>query len=108
MHIVFVGVLCVLGGFLITYRGKQASESTLSNIAGCCAIGIASFPTGIGGFHPKPGSPNEYVTLFKPVSDAWGTVHFVFAFALFTCFIIFCLKYFQEPDSNYSGEPVQV
>ncbi|MGC4036109.1 MAG: hypothetical protein QM764_09120 [Chitinophagaceae bacterium] len=104
MHIVFVGVLCVLGGFLITYRGKRAAESTLSNIAGCCAFGIASFPTTVGDFRPQPGSPNQYVSLFREVSNGWGTVHFIFAFALFTCFIIFCLKYFQQPDESYTGE----
>jgi len=105
MHIVFVCALCVLGGFLITYRGKPENiwESRVSNIAGYCAFGIAAFPTQFNGFRPPCRGTNQYLYLLKEVSDFWGSVHFVFAGFLFTCFIIFCLYFFQKPDGNYQG-----
>lgn len=104
MHIIFVCILCVLGGFLFTYRGKYKSESRLANIAGCCAFGIASFPTPVDGFIPNPyPAANQYLQLTNNVSGFWGNMHFAFAGALFVCFIIFCLYYFQKPDDNYTG-----
>jgi magnesium-transporting ATPase (P-type) len=103
MHITFVCILCVLGGFLITYKGKDRWESRLSNLAGFCAFGIASFPTKFEGFIRAPDGTNQYLQLMKNVSDFWGAMHFVFAGLLFTCFIIFCLHFFQKPDRNYSG-----
>jgi uncharacterized membrane protein len=103
MHIVFVCILCMLGGFLLTYQGKSPWESRLSNIAGFFAIGIAAFPTGFEGFLPDKDGPNQYLQLLNKVTGVWGKVHFGFAFALFICFIIFCLHYFQKPDDNYVG-----
>ncbi len=109
MHIIFTGILCVLGGFLITYRGKSKKtgnpwESRVSNIAGFCAFGIASFPTCFDGFRPPLDGSNQYLLLLNPVSDLWGNIHFAFAGSLFFCFILFCLYFFQKPDGVYSGE----
>jgi hypothetical protein len=104
MHIVFVSILCVLGGFLISYRGKDVWESRLSNLAGCCAFGIAAFPTSFGGFQPEKNGKNHYLNLIKEVTDFWGAVHFGFAAALFICFILFCLYFFQKPDGHYTGQ----
>lgn len=104
MHIVFICILCMLGGFLITYQGKSAWESRLSNIAGYSAIGIAAFPTTFGGFRPEKDGVNQYLKLLSDVTVFWGGVHFVFACLLLACFTIFCLKYFQIPDQNYEGE----
>ena len=101
MHIVFICILCMLGGFLITYQGKSPWESRLSNMAGYFAIGIAAFPTSFEGFRPEENG--EYLKLRNVVTEFWGGVHFGFAFALFTCFIIFCLHYFQIPDEEYEG-----
>jgi hypothetical protein len=103
MHIVFVCILCMLGGFLITYQGKSIWESRLSNMAGFFAIGIAAFPTVFNGFLPEKDGPNQYLQLRSDVTEFWGNVHFGFAFALFTCFTIFCLHYFQKPDVEYTG-----
>lgn len=103
MHIVFVCILCMLGGFLITYRGKDSWESRLSNLAGFFAIGIAAFPTASRGFQPEQNGKNQYLQLSSEVADFWGYMHFGFAFALFVCFTIFCLYYFQKPDDKYAG-----
>ena len=101
MHIVFICILCMLGGFLITYQGKTPWESRLSNLAGFLAIGIAAFPTGFNGFRPE--SDGEYLKLRNDVTAFWGGVHFGFAFLLFMCFTVFCLHFFQIPDQKYEG-----
>jgi hypothetical protein len=103
MHIAFVSILCVLGGFLITYKGKDPWESRLSNLAGLFAVCIAAFPTAFSGFQPAQDGKNQYLQLTKEVTKFWGGMHFVFASALFVCFIIFCLHFFQKPDADYQG-----
>ena len=103
MHIAFVSILCVLGGFLITYKGKDPRESRLSNFAGIFAVCIAAFPTPFTGFLPEKDGKNQYLKLSNEVTDFWGSMHFVFASALFACFIIFCLYFFQKPDADYKG-----
>ena len=45
----------------------------------------------------------QYLQLTKEVTEFWGSMHFGFAFALFACFIIFCLYFFQKPDADYEG-----
>lgn len=104
MHIVFVGTLCVLGGFLITYHGTDKWESRLSNLAGFCAFGIAACPTTVTAFISNNAINNLYLNLCKPVPPGWGIIHFIFAGSLFACFTVFCLVYFQRPDETYTGE----
>ena len=104
MHIAFVSILCVLGGFLITYKGKNRWESRLSNWAGFFAVCIAAFPTAFSGFQPQQDGKNQYLKLINEVTEFWGSMHFVFASALFICFIIFCLYFFQKPDADYQGD----
>ncbi len=105
MHIVFVAVLCMLGGFLLSYRGKDKWESMLSNLAGICAICIAAFPTAFAGFLPETNPSNQYLQIKNyEVSKFWGNAHFVFAATLFACFIVFCFYFFQKPDDNYNGK----
>ena len=106
MHFAFVCILCVLGGFLITYKGKDKWESRLSNLAGFCAFGIAAFPTRFEGFLPAEDGINQYLQLMQEVTHFWGSMHFGFAGLLFTCFIIFCLYFFKKPDEYYSGAEV--
>ena len=103
MHIVFIGCLCILGGFLITYEGRQTGESRLSNIAGCFAFGIAAFPTSFCGFQPPSNGSNQYLFLTVNVNAQLGALHFVFAGLLFVCFAIFCFIYFPIPDAEYIG-----
>lgn len=103
MHIVFVTALCVLGGFLITYKGKPGNpwESRFSNIAGYLALGVAALPTQLAGFRYAPNSENQYLQLCKEISKGWGNIHFAVAGLLFVCFIIFCWVFFQWPDKIY-------
>lgn len=99
MHIIFTGVLCVLGGFLITYKGKDKWESRLSNLAGFCAFGIATCPTKFSGFIQNHNADNIYLLICNAVTEGWGKIHFAFAGLLFGCFVIFCLYFFQKPDN---------
>jgi len=103
MHIAFVAILCVLGGFLMTYRGKDPWESRLSNLAGFFAVCIAAFPTAFKGFQQDENDRIQYLQLIKEVTEFWGSMHFGFAFALFACFTIFCLYFFKKPDADYEG-----
>ena len=110
MHIVFVCTLCVLGGFLTTYKGKKDNpwESRVSNIAGYCAFGVAAFPTQFTGFRPEETGTNQYLKLLNDIPDFWGGLHFAFAGALFFCFFIFCIYFFQKPDNLYTHPEQQI
>ncbi|MES2850699.1 MAG: hypothetical protein V4685_16690 [Bacteroidota bacterium] len=104
MHIVFVGLLCLMGGFLITYRGKVNFENIISNIAGFCAICVAAFPTNFEGFCGAGGADCQFIRITTASSDIvplWvGKLHFGFATILFVCFTIFCMVIFQQPDDE--------
>ena len=106
MHIVFVGTLCVLGGFLITYRGRSSYkyENGISNFAGVCAFGVAMFPTDMKGLINPPGCSCQFIELKPALIDAehTGWIHYGFAAALFICFVFFCMRIFQDSDL---GEP---
>ena len=45
MRNIFVGSLCAIGVFLISYDGYDLADRTITDVAGLCAICIASFPT---------------------------------------------------------------
>ena len=105
MHVIFVGTLCVLGGFLITYRGTSSFENRVSNFAGAFAFGVAICPTDIDGFIGTGGSSCQFIQLTTNLPDnamPWyiGKLHFGFAALLFVCFVIFCKKIFQEADEG--------
>lgn len=109
MHIVFVCTLCVLGGFLITYKGKPDNpwESRVSNFAGYCVFSVAAFPTTFHGFRPPANGTNQYLHLTKDVTVGMGSIHFLSAGLLFGCFILFCWVFFQKPDEQYTGEELE-
>lgn len=52
MRNVLVGSLCVLGVFLIAYKGHDKLETWVTNIAGAAAIGVAFCPTSSPAFRP--------------------------------------------------------
>lgn len=45
MRNIFVGSLCAIGVFLISYDGYDLADRTITDVAGLCAICIACFPT---------------------------------------------------------------
>jgi hypothetical protein len=95
MHIAFVGVLCILGAVLISYReGQHKWANIVSTFAGFSALGVAIFPTDFDGFMGQ-----EY--FITTAGAEWFTyVHFGSAFLLFACFVVFCFKMFQESDDK--------
>lgn len=44
MRDVFVGIMCVTGVFLISYKGYMLRDNMMATIGGVCAIGVALFP----------------------------------------------------------------
>ncbi len=74
---VLVGVLFVLGFFLLSYKGYEKIDDHASDVGCIAALGIALFPT---------------TSSIKAVH----IMHFVFAFLLFSTFIFFCLYLFRK------------
>ena len=78
---ILVGVLFVLGFFLMTYKGYNRTDSIAANLGCVFALGVALFPT---------TSTNNIV----------HTMHFVFAVLLFSVFIFFSIYLFRKTDPN--------
>lgn len=78
---ILVGVLFVLGFFLMTYKGYDKVDSRVANLGCIFALGVALFPT---------TSSNHTVHI----------MHFVFALLLFTVFIVFSIYLFRKTDPN--------
>ena len=82
-RVVFVGVLFVLGFFLILYRGFTTIENWVLNIAGACAIIIALCPM------PMPDNCTNCG------SNPYSSLHYPAAVVLFVCLAFvaaFCTK----------------
>src|SRR5260370_2075377 len=52
MRNILVASLCVLGVFLLTYRGYDDLDNPITNVAGIAAVRVALFPTSNPAFHP--------------------------------------------------------
>ena len=74
---ILVGVLFVLGFFLMTYKGYNRTDSRVANLGCVFALGVALFPT---------TSHNNAVHI----------MHFVFAVLLFSVFIFFSIYLFRK------------
>lgn len=74
---ILVGVLFVLGFFLMTYKGYEKIDSRAANLGCVFALGVALFPT---------TSHNHVVHI----------MHFVFAVLLFSVFIFFSIYLFRK------------
>jgi hypothetical protein len=74
---ILVGVLFVLGFFLMTYKGYDKTDSRAANLGCVFALGVALFPT---------TSTNNIVHI----------MHFVFAVLLFSVFIFFSIYLFRK------------
>jgi hypothetical protein len=49
---ILVASLCVLGTFLLTYKGYDKLDSWITNVCGAATIAVALFPTSNPGFKP--------------------------------------------------------
>lgn len=75
---ILVGVLFVLGFFLLSYKGPERIDNRAADIGCVAALGVALFPT-------------------TWCNTCWvHYMHFVFAFTLFSVFIFFSLVLFRK------------
>ncbi|WP_132782242.1 DUF998 domain-containing protein [Treponema sp. J25] len=77
MQDVFVGILWVVGLFLISYKGYDCLDDWVTNLSGIFAIGVALFPTIA---RDNDTSPLGVFQLPPAVS---GTLHLIWAFLFF-------------------------
>jgi len=82
---VFVGSMCAVGVFLLSYSGTEFFEDVISDVAGAAAICVALFPT----TPPPPVSSTQHVV---------ATVHAVSACVFFGMLALFCLVRFPRAD----------
>lgn len=90
MRDVFVGILCAIGVFLISYHGYDRADFIAGKLAGVFAIGIAIFPT----------SPDVQTT---PGNGIIGSVHYACAALFFLAIAYFSL--FQFTKTNPKLKP---
>ena len=77
-----VGVLFVLGFFLLSYKGPERIDNRTADVGCIAALGVALFPT-------------------TYCSDCWVHImHFVFALLLFSVFIFFSIYLFRKTNPN--------
>jgi len=82
MRDIFVGSLCAVGTFLISYRGYDKRDNRAGWVAGTSVIGVALCPTTMEG---GPGS-----------SSLLGALHLAFAAVYFATLAYFSLVLFRE------------
>ena len=83
MRNVLVGTLCVIGFFLLSYRGYERKDDVAGNLACLFAVGVAFFPTA------PDGDVSRRIEII-------GYVHLAFAAAFFATLIYFSLCLFTK------------
>jgi hypothetical protein len=80
MRNLFVGSLCAIGVFLVTYDGYDLADRTITDIAGLCTICIAFFPT-------TPG--------YRPTAEQVliGHLHLTFACIAFVLLSVMAFRF---------------
>jgi hypothetical protein len=81
MRNLFVGSLCAIGVFLVSYDGYDLADRAITDVAGLCAICIACFPT----TPAAPAAPTARQALI-------GDLHLTFAC---TAFVLLSLMAFR-------------
>ena len=96
MRNVFVGSLCAIGIFLISYRGFDKRDRIAGALACLFAVGVALFPT-------RPGVD------FTEAQKWIGRVHLTFAACLFLTLAYFSLALFRRtaPDRTMTLQKKQ-
>ena len=91
---VFVGSMCAIGVFLISYRGTTFWEDILSTVAGLAAIGVGLAPT-----TPDGGSTGAVRVI--------GYLHIGFATTFFVTLAAICIFWFPSPDPGTEADPAR-
>jgi hypothetical protein len=84
MRDVFVGTLCAIGVFMISYRGYERQDDVAGDLACVFAVGVALFPTTLRG---------DLIPL-----DVIGKLHLAFAALFFLTLAYFSLCLFTKTD----------
>jgi hypothetical protein len=93
---VFVGTLCAIGVFLISYRGYRREENEiidddlLATFAGLGAFGVAFFPNEGGGEIIASMTQRAMGVNFTPI------LHYSSALVFFSCLAAFCFTKFAK------------
>jgi uncharacterized membrane protein YiaA len=87
MRNVFVGTLCAIGVFLMSYHGYERADDIAGDLACIFAVGVALFPT----------VPDHDPTHLQVMI---GYVHYAFAAAFFLTLAYFCLCQFRKTDPS--------
>lgn len=92
MRDIFVGTLCAIGFFLLSYKGYKGVDDIAGDLGCIFAVGMALFPT----------TPDNAAS-----GDARfiGYIHFAFAALFFLTLIYFSLRLFTKTDLNRSPTP---
>jgi len=88
MRDVFVGILFVIGFFLLSYKGFDRQDNIAGNLACVFAIGVALFPT-----------TNNTDKLTSGIQPA-GIAHLIFAALFFLTLAYFSLFLFTKTDPS--------
>ena len=107
----FVGTLCVLGFFLVTYLSQRKTtwDYVLSTIAGVGAVGVAFFPTqrpGLEGEKRRCASANPILSDLTGFQQVFGEkflawAHFIFAALFIGSLAALCLFVFARRDKKF-------
>lgn len=84
---IFVGALCAVGLFLISYKGFGALDDFATNIAGAFAFGIAFFPT--SGFEKSACSIFNYPDTLLRTTIHYGCAALFFLTLAYISFFLF-------------------
>lgn len=90
MRGVFVGSMCAVGAFLLSYRGYDVIDDIAGNLAGVAAIGVGLFPT-------APKDPSATAALI-------GVLHLVFASIFFLTIAFFAIVLFRRTSEMGPSE----
>lgn len=91
MRDVFVGCLCAIGIFLMSYRGYDR-DHIAGIFGGICAVGVALFPMAGEADHTSH-------------AHVIGVLHYVFAALLFLTLAFFCLILFTKTGPENTPTP---
>ena len=96
MRDVFVGSLCAIGVFLLSYQGYERADNLAGNLACFCVVGVALFPT----------TP---ATTASATQSLVGQIHLLFASAYFLTLAYFSLVLFRKtnPAKQMTGRKKQ-
>ena len=92
MRNVFVGSLCAIAVFLMSYRGYEKVDAIAGRLACAFAIGTALFPT----------TPDVNAT---PHDHFIGALHLTFAALFFLTLAFFCLRLFRKTSPTRTPTP---